>query len=170
MVRRKQNLQIRMASPEDIARVASVLSESFAEHEFSYIPAAYAATVPTVDQVGNRLSDGPAWVAVHNGEVVGTVSVVHRGEALYIRSMAVLPAARGQRIGELLMNEVESFAAAHGYRRLVLSTTPFLHPAIRLYEKSGFRRNEAGPYELFGTPLFTMEKALPGSESKGISG
>ena len=74
--------------------------------------------------------------------------------------MAVLPAARGQRVGELLLKQVEDFAIAHGCRRLFLSTTPFLSRAIRLYERFGFRRTEEGPGDLFGTPLYTMEKML----------
>jgi GNAT superfamily N-acetyltransferase len=74
--------------------------------------------------------------------------------------MAVVPAARAHRIGESLLRQVESFAAEHGYARLVLSTTPFLNSAIRLYQHFGFRRNEAEPHDLFGTPLFTMEKIL----------
>jgi len=75
--------------------------------------------------------------------------------------MAVVPAARGQSVGELLLRQVESYATERGYARLVLSTTPFLHRAIRLYEKFGFTRNGDGPHELAGTPLFTMEKILP---------
>ena len=107
-----------------------------------------------------RSSEGPVWVAVRASEGVGTVSVVHKGDALYIRSMGVVPAARGHRVGESLLRRVESFAAEHGYARLVLSTTPFLSSAIRLYEYSGFRRNEGGPHDLICTPLFTMEKVL----------
>jgi len=37
-----------------------------------------------------------------------------------------------------------------------------LSRAIRVYESFGFRRTEDGPQDLFGTPLFTMEKALSG--------
>jgi ribosomal protein S18 acetylase RimI-like enzyme len=77
--------------------------------------------------------------------------------------MAVLPTARGQRIGELLLLQIESYAGEQGHERLVLSTTPFLHRAIRLYENFGFRRNGEGPHDLFGTPLFTMEKFLESS-------
>jgi ribosomal protein S18 acetylase RimI-like enzyme len=47
------------------------------------------------------------------------------------------------------------------FRRLFLSTTPFLDRAISLYERFGFQRNEEGLRELFGTPLFTMEKFVP---------
>ncbi len=107
-----------------------------------------------------RLTEGPIWVAIRDGVMVGTVSVVEHGESLYIRGMAVLPNARGLSVGQALLHHVEEFALAHGSRRLFLSTTPFLSRAIRLYEHFGFTRTGAGPHELLGTPLFTMEKML----------
>ena len=83
--------------------------------------------------------------------------------------MAVLPAARGQRTGELLLTDVEQFAATQNFQRLLLSTTPFLDRAIRLYERFGFRRTDEEPHELFGTPLFTMEKAMSEKSNGAIS-
>ena len=83
-----------------------------------------------------------------------------RGEALYIRSMAVLPMARGYGIGRLLLGLLEDFAMTHGHSYLYLSTTPFLTRAIRLYEQLGFCRSGEGPHELYGTPLFTMAKLV----------
>ena len=100
------------------------------------------------------------WVALRGGVTVGTMAVVPRGEALYIRSMAIVPAAKGSGIGELLLKHAETFAAAHAYRQLVLSTTPFLTRALRLYDHFGFRRSGEGPHDLFGTPLFTMVKDI----------
>jgi hypothetical protein len=41
-----------------------------------------------------------------------------------------------------------------------LHTTPFLSRAIRCYERFGFVRSQDPPSNLFGTPLFTMEKQL----------
>ncbi|HEX8141352.1 MAG TPA: GNAT family N-acetyltransferase [Pyrinomonadaceae bacterium] len=160
------SIQIRTAAPDDAARIAFVLAESFVEHKSSYTPEAYAATVLDSQQVLSRLREGPVWVAVgREGEVVGTVSAVPKGSALYIRGMAVLPEARGHRIGELLLTEIESFAAGRGYERLILSTTPFLDRAIRLYENFGFRRSDEGPHDLFGTALFAMEKNMRVSNS-----
>lgn len=63
--------------------------------------------------------------------VVGTVSVVPQGEALYLRSLAVLPRARGRRLGEALVRPAEEYARANGLQRLLLSTTPVLTGAIR---------------------------------------
>jgi ribosomal protein S18 acetylase RimI-like enzyme len=74
--------------------------------------------------------------------------------------MAVLPSARGQRIGELLLGHIQTLAISQGFKRLLLSTTPFLTRAIQLYERSGFQKTDEGPHDLFGTPLFTMVKNL----------
>ena len=99
------------------------------------------------------------WVAKEGGTVVGTVSAIERGEEVYIRSMALLPSARGRGIGRRLLAQVEAFAVSRGARRLSLTTTPFLTAAIRLYERAGFRR-ASGPLDLCGTPLFAMAKEL----------
>jgi GNAT superfamily N-acetyltransferase len=153
-------IYIRRATANDAVSIASVMHTSFVEYEFVYTTEAFAATTPTPVQVQHRMSEGPMWVALQDDTVVGTVSVVPKSAALYIRGMAILPAARGQSIGTLLLEQVEDFASKHSYARLFLSTTPFLTRAIRLYERCGFRRSDKGPYELFGTPLFTMEKML----------
>lgn len=154
------NIKIQLAVADDAPSIASVLRQSFAEYKSSYTDEGFAATTPTGEQIQQRMSEGPVWVAVQDEVISGTVSAVSHDEALYIRGMAALPAARGQGIGELLLNYVESFARAEGYAMLSLSTTPFLHRAIRLYERAGFRRHDEGPHDLFGTPLFTMVKIL----------
>lgn len=152
------NIEIRLAEASDAAAIALLLAAAFAEYQSLYTPDGYAATAITREKVLRRIEEGPVWVT-HSGELIlGTVSVVLKGKSLYLRGMAVLPAARGQRIGELLLAHVQKFAASTGFQRLFLSTTPFLDRAIRLYEDFGFRRTSEGPDDLFGTPLFTMEK------------
>ena len=153
-------VRIRRAVPEDASAIASVLYESFAEYEASYTPEAFSFTVSTPDQIRDRMREGPVWVALEGEKIVGTVGAVARGESLYVRGMAVVPATRGGGTGRLLMGCVEEFAAGQGFKRMSLSTTPFLARAIRLYERFGFRRGPEGPHDLFGTPLFTMVKNL----------
>jgi len=151
---------IRLADSGEAGAIAAVLYEAFREFESLYTKEGFAATTPKSEQVLERLSEGPVWVALVDGELVGTVSVVLKREAMYIRGMAVLPRTRGARVGKLLMEQVQQYAFEKGCKRLFLSTTPFLERAIRLYEKFGFRRTPEGPHDLFGTPLFTMEKTL----------
>jgi ribosomal protein S18 acetylase RimI-like enzyme len=49
-------------------------------------------------------------------------------------------AARGKRIGELLVLDCLDRARAAGKRRMVLSTDPRMRAAHRLYERLGFTR------------------------------
>ena len=153
-------IDIRTATPADIPTIATILRESFATYEPQYTPGGYAATTPTAVQIAARFHEGPIWVALLDNTIVGTVAVAPRPAGLYVRSMAVLPAARGHNIGTLLLQEIERYAHANDHTRLYLSTTPYLDRAIRLYERFGFRRTDDGPHDLFGTPLFTMGKQL----------
>ena len=153
-------VQLRLAQPADAAGIASVLLAAFEEFRPLYTEGGFAATTPAAEEIIERLQEGPIWVALHGAVIAGTVSMVLKGSELYVRGMAVLPAARGHTIGQALLVETERYASTHSCRRMFLSTTPFLSRAIRLYEKFGFRRTGEGPHELFGTPLFTMEKLL----------
>lgn len=157
---REQDVQIRLAVPGDASAVASLMHRSFIEYEGQYTPEGFAATVPPPDQIQARMNEGPMWVALENGAVVGTVSTVLKDEGLYIRGMAVDPLARGKRIGRKLLDGAEAFARQGECKRLFLSTTPFLSRAIKLYEDYGFCRSNEGPDNLFGTPLFAMVKYL----------
>jgi GNAT superfamily N-acetyltransferase len=140
--------------------IAAILLDSFVEYEPLYTPEGFAATVLNSRETVARLAEGPVWLAFSDSQVVGTISVVLKDESLYVRGMAVLPAARGRGLGQLLLGHAEKYARAKGCNRLFLSSTPFLTEAIRLYERSGYVRIDDGPHDLFGTPLFTMEKIL----------
>jgi GNAT superfamily N-acetyltransferase len=157
---RQCSIQIRLATADEAASIAWVLHQAFAEYASLYTPAAFSLTTPTPDEIKQRWKEGPVWSALKNGCLIGTAAAVAKGDALYIRSMAVVSSARGQGVGKILLAEVERFAKAGGFQRMVLSTTPFLNDAIRLYERFGFERIPDGPHDLAGTPLFTMKKEL----------
>jgi putative acetyltransferase len=155
------DIEIRRARPEDSAAIAAVLREAFAEYKDLYTEGGFAATTPNEEQILRRMQEGPAWVALRDGVVLGTVAAVLKGaSSIYIRGMAVLPTARGTGTGTALLRCVEAWSAGQECTRLSLSTTPFLFSAIRLYEKVGFRRTNDDVHDLFGTPLFTMEKTI----------
>lgn len=151
---------IRLATTDDAGAISAVLRHAFDHYRPLYTEAGYSATVLAPEQVKARMAEGPVWVVTRHNLVVGTAAAVVKGPDLYIRGMAVLPSARGLHIGEALLAQIEMLAARNRHRRLFLSTTPFLDRAIRLYEKFGFQRTSEPPHDLFGTPLFTMEKKL----------
>lgn len=153
-------IEIRLAGPEDASAIAAVLHESFAEFKALYTDGGFAATALSAEQVLARMREGLVWVALRESVVLGTVAAVVKEGSVYIRGMAVLPPARGSGTGAALLQRVEDWAARQGCGRLFLSTTPFLSSAIRLYEGAGFTRTGEGAHDLFGTPLFTMEKKI----------
>jgi ribosomal protein S18 acetylase RimI-like enzyme len=157
---RTLGIEIRLAETGDAAAISSLLLQSFEEYKPLYTEEGFAATTPNAEAVIDRLREGPVWIALANNVAVGTASAVLKGESLYVRGMAVLPSTRGQRIGELLLRRINEHAISQNCKRMVLSTTPFLDRAIRLYERFGFQRTSEGPHDLFGTPLFTMERAV----------
>jgi GNAT superfamily N-acetyltransferase len=153
--------EIRLAGPADAAAIAEVLQLAFSEYKTLYTEGGFAATVLTPDEVIRRMGEGPVWVSLRDGTVAATVAAVVKGQSVYIRGMAAIPAARGCGVGTALLRCVENWAQSQGCTRLFLSTTPFLDSAIRLYENYGFRRTDEGQHDLCGTPLFTMEKICP---------
>jgi len=153
-------IEIRRAGPEDAPAIASVLHESFVEFRALYTDGGFAATTPNAEQILTRLREGPIWMALVEGAMVGTVAAFIKDDSVYIRGMAVLPNARGFGAGTRLLQQIEVWAGIEGHTRIFLSTTPFLTAAIRLYERFGFRRTDESIYDLFGTPLLTMEKTV----------
>jgi putative acetyltransferase len=155
----ESQIEFRRADADDAAAIAKVLYESFVEYKTLYTEGGFAATTPDAAQVLERMQEGPAWIALWGGDIIGTLAAVAKGESLYIRGMAVLPAVRGLGVGAGLLQRVEEWARNGHFKRMFLSTTPFLASAIRLYEKFGFRFTDIEPHDLFGTPLLTMEKS-----------
>ena len=153
-------VETRLAGAADVQAIHSVLARAFAEYRSLYTLGGFDATVLSDEGIGKRIIEGPVWVASVDGAIVGTVAAVSKGEALYIRGMAIVPEGRGNRIGQRLLDEIENHALRNGHRRLTLSTTPFLTRAIRLYEAAGFHRTPESDHDLLGTPLFTMDKEL----------
>ena len=158
MVETESPVVLRTATFDDATSIVAVLVQSFIEYKAVYTAGGFAATTPDTEEVRRRMTEGPTWVAVQDSEIVGTVAVVPSGERLYIRSMAVIPSARGQNIGVKLLRHIEDFASANNYKHLFLSTTPFLSRAIKLYQQLGFVLSDQQIEDLHGTPLLRMEK------------
>jgi hypothetical protein len=110
------NIQLRIARAEDVPQIRSVLLASFLEYEDRYTERAFAATVPTEAELTDRLDVGATWVALFGGRIAGTVSAVPQSRSLHIRSMAVLPRARGKKIGWPSVSVNSPAHAAHDTR------------------------------------------------------
>ena len=77
-----------------------------------------------------------------NTQPVGCVALAPFNEhrTCEMRRLYVLPEARGQGIGQTLVEQIMEVARGLGYRVMRLDTAPELAVAIGLYEELGFLR------------------------------
>ena len=164
-------VEIRRAVETDAESISEVLLESFSTFRDGYTPEAFEIVTPPADLILERFAEGPMWVAVVDGKIVGTASVLPEPEWLYVRSIAVVPAARGMGIAGKLLDAIEEYAISEGFEKLFLYTTYFSTGAIELYEKHGYvRGRDTTAEEWYGTPGLAMEKNLERNNKNNVVG
>ena len=87
--------------------------------------------------------DAPCLIARLDGRPVGCVALGRVSDSVgEVKRMYVVPDARGQRVGRLLLRGVEELAASCSYQVLRLEAGTQQPEALRLYESSGWSRIE----------------------------
>jgi ribosomal protein S18 acetylase RimI-like enzyme len=74
-----------------------------------------------------------------DGAVIGFVAWRKYGAIAHVSQIVVAPGSRGQRVGELLLEHARAAARAAGCSRWYLNVKRDNAPALRLYERVGFR-------------------------------
>jgi GNAT superfamily N-acetyltransferase len=88
---------------------------------------------------------GDFWVALDDGQVVGTIALQNLGHGqAALRKMFVAATHRGPtlRVAHRLLDTLIEWARAHEINMIVLGTTEAFTAAHRFYEKNGFVRIE----------------------------
>jgi putative acetyltransferase len=110
----------------------------------------------TLEALDNQMLDDPQGyildhgghilMASYGGELVGTCSLIKEHEGVYeLAKMAVSPTAQGLGIGWALGQATLAKARALGAHRVELLSNSRLTPALKLYEKLGFRHVPVPP-------------------------
>jgi predicted N-acetyltransferase YhbS len=140
-------MHIRRARREDYAAVGEVTLAAY-EPLLGAAGASYAERLRNAEA---RDHEAELWVAVapDDREVLGTVTLCREGSPWReigvadegeFRMLAVAPHAQGQGIGEALARHVIDRFREEGAVAVVLSSTPLMDAAHRLYERLGFGR------------------------------
>ncbi len=78
------------------------------------------------------------WIAEHNGEIVGSIGIVGRGDRAQLRWFLLRPGYRGVGLGKYLLNDSIEYCRRKGFRTIYLGTTGDLETAISMYTRAGF--------------------------------
>lgn len=90
--------------------------------------------------------NGNFWIALDNGEVVGTLGLQNMGRARgYLERMYVKNESRRQGIGSRLFNELLMFLTDERYQEIYLETSKTEVSSKNFYTKMGFRKIKSFP-------------------------
>src|SRR3954464_9412289 len=140
-------MHLRRARPEDYGAIGAVTVAAY-QPQLNESSASYAEQLRNAEA---RDLEAELWVAVgpDDREVLGTVTICREGSPWReiaaadegeFRMLAVAPQAQGQGIGEALVRHVLDRFREEGATAVVLSTTPGMAAAHRLYAQLGFSR------------------------------
>lgn len=159
MTTRQRVFHIRAAQPSDAEEIAACLSVAFASYREQYTREAYADTVLSPDGVLRRLEEMLLFVAVSDGQVVGTIGCKARGKEGHLRGMAVLQEWQGTGVASALLHAAEEELRKRGSSFITLDTTEPLVRAVRFYQRHGYAAS-GRVTSFFGMPLYEYRKGL----------
>lgn len=126
--------------PIDRAPAATIIRSVLAEYGLGWEPEGADRDVLDVEACYQK-AGGEFWVIEQQGKLVGTGAYypIERGQnAVEIRKMYLLPAARGQGLGRFLLQTLEAAIAARRFEQIWIETASVLAEAVKLYESCGY--------------------------------
>ncbi len=140
-------MAIRPIEARDDAAVAAIIRAVMPE--FGAVGCGFAINDPEVDWMSRAYAQPRSayFVVEHDGMVLGGggVAPLAGGDAdtCELRKMYFLPQARGRGVGAAMMGRCLDAARGFGFHRCYLETLDGMDAAMKLYERSGFRRIDA---------------------------
>jgi ribosomal protein S18 acetylase RimI-like enzyme len=149
-------VQAAIDDAEEILRLQKIAYQSEAEryNDYSIVPLRQ-----TLAEMRDQFRTHIFLKAVSDNRIIGTVRAYEENGACYVARLAVLPDMQHQRIGTVLMNEIEKLYNPKRYELFVGSKSD---DNIRLYQRLGYTIYEKDKYECGDIDIFYMEKPKRG--------
>ena len=88
-----------------------------------------------------QINEDASFVILSEGEVVGFILIVSRSvEEEYLESIGIHPEFRGKGLGTILLGKSIEVLRSQGAENFTLGVDPVNKPAVRLYERFGFKK------------------------------
>ncbi|MCR8667677.1 GNAT family N-acetyltransferase [Aestuariibaculum sp. M13] len=134
---------IRKIQPEDNPFLASIIKNTFDEHDAPKCGTVYSD--PTTDDLFSLFDTEKSilWVAEEKGEILGCCGIyptdgLPEGYVELVK-FYLAPSARGKGVGTKLMEQSIESAKALGYTNIYLESLPHFATAVKMYTKLGFQ-------------------------------
>ena len=127
----------------------------YVEHELDF-------TMNNLDKFAKP--DGRLLLVEVDGQIAGTISLRKiREDSGEIKRMYVRLKFRGEKLGNLMIEEVIRVSKENGYSKLYLDTAHFMSSAISLYKNFGFKETSSypesvHPKELLNKMVYMMKE------------
>lgn len=149
-------LLIEKASVEDIQEVSKMYDDlnDYLEQGVNYC-GWKKGVYPTIEDAENGVNRNDLFVARYNGEVVGSIILNHEPEKAYVEAdwsfesdysdvyvvhtFLVHPKFLGKGLGVEILNFADDYCKSQGAKAIRLDTYAENMPAVKLYEKCGYR-------------------------------
>jgi dTDP-4-amino-4,6-dideoxy-D-galactose acyltransferase len=146
--KRKQEFTITEANQNDLAGIIDIAEHSFGDSRFLMDPHFDRAKAQQFYPTWLKESFGNTekiLVVKQSQQVLGFISLKpeSRTETLIIRLIAVNHSWQGKGLGQTLIEQAINLAVHQKYRQIQVGTQLTNRAAINLYEKTGFRMNNA---------------------------
>ncbi|HYM85346.1 MAG TPA: GNAT family N-acetyltransferase [Pseudoxanthomonas sp.] len=138
---------IRPIEPRDDTAIAAIIR--LVMPEFGAVGCGFAINDPEVDWMSHAYAEPRSayFVIECDDRVIGGGGIAPLvggdGDTCELRKMYFLPEARGLGAGAVMMSRCLDAARGFGFARCYLETLGGMDAAMRLYERSGFRRIDA---------------------------
>ena len=128
-------LKVYIASRSEMEKAYAIVQEY-------YEAAAVVVREDAAQFAGEYFKDGSGiWLAEDDGQVVGCIALrelAGKSRCGEIKRLYVRPSHRGKGLADQLLEALEAYAKASGYKWLYLDTAAEMRAAARFYEKKGF--------------------------------
>ena len=151
----EKKFSLRAYRPDDKAWVVDRHFEIYAQ-EFGWTEKFRTAVQKIVEDFEKNFNPEREyfWIAEIKGQRVGCVFLMEESaDTARIRLVLVEPEARGMGLGRALVDDCESFAKSHAYKKIVLFTNSVLTSARKIYEAAGYKMIHQEKHSNYGPEL-----------------
>jgi len=145
---------VRLALPAEAGACAGLIAAAFA----AWIPVIGRVPGPMADDPAVRITAGQCWVLPWNDSLAGVLVLEEKPNEIWLDTIAIDPALRGQGHGRHLIAFAEAEAQRRGHARLRLYTHVLMATNRALYARLGYA--ETRFYAEDGFERVVMEKPL----------